>query len=128
MSMNNDNDFRVLSTWHIKNDADLSSIRKYSDWFVNADYGYLDTIEIGRVLFTHTGHNGEFTLGMERIIALFYALNCQAIVTCFPARHYHKHPELAKELNILYPDINDRTANDWSELQTNRITRIGVET
>lgn len=70
-------------------------------------YVILSTKEFGNILCIHTKTEGTFTIGDVKVQELFHTFNCTATLTCFPYKHYQQHPEIAKSLHILFPDIDD---------------------
>lgn len=70
-------------------------------------YVVLHTKEVGNVLCVHTDIKGHFELSTEKVQQLFKTFKCSRTLTCFPHKHYIQEPELAKRLNIMFPDINE---------------------
>jgi hypothetical protein len=80
----------------------------------NGDRGYhiVDSREKGRIMFTHSCEDGFFRLGENRVKDIFYETGCNSLVCCYPAQQYKRHPELAKELDILYPECDIQVYSD----------------
>lgn len=83
----------------------------------------LDTIEKGRILFTHASH-GEFSLSNTKVIELFNSFNCDCVITCHPGLVWQEQPELAKQLNILYPEFMGVIYNDEDYFYSDNILNM----
>lgn len=102
----------VLETFHVKRTPELEkAIDDYQ--YGDLDYCIVDTRERGRIMYTHTNRMGVFKLGTDEVRRIFTIMCCNCLITCFPAKHYELHLELAQELNILYPDCVVATTNSW---------------
>jgi len=122
---------KLLETFHaVLDNEGLMSIEDYRSHFEK--YCIVNTREYGPTMWTHTKPSGKFSLGIEAVKEIYHRFHCKAMVTCFPAQHYRLHPKLALKLNILYPEVNESTYNDWGDLESNSnegeyVIKVGLD-
>jgi hypothetical protein len=72
----------------------------------------LNTDERGRLLCFHTDKSGRTGMNPTKIKVLFNMHKCRGSITCFPAQLYREEPELAKYVNVLYPECFQSVFSD----------------
>jgi hypothetical protein len=111
----------VFETFHF---IDVYGSDGYMDY--RSPFMIIDTRERGRIMYCHTNRIMGFEMGETEVIRLFYKYQCDCLITCYPAKHYREHPELARELHILYPECDVITQNDFKESNSG-VIRIGID-